>query len=156
MHHKIFIGVDPGTTGGIAIIGSDGRAIGYKMPETKEEVLEMLDTDYLWRPWQKTNSVEITRVLEVVHSSPQQGVATSFKFGRMFGWVEMALARYDPIEVSPQKWQAALNCRSGGDKNIPYAKAKKLFPDAKGLIQQTADAFLIAYYGYLKQGTTFA
>jgi hypothetical protein len=58
--------------------------------------------------------------------------------------------------VAPKKWQARLNCPTRGDKNISKNLAIKVFPfltDAKGkstITHGTADALLIALYGYLQ------
>ena len=85
--------------------------------------------------------------LEEVHSMPKQGVASSFKFGRSFGLLEMAIiasrARYNM--VTPNKWQTHLRCRTGGDKNVSKQRSQQLFPGFHVTIN-TADAILIAEY----------
>ena len=142
----MIIGVDPGKSGGIA--WHDGeRARVAKMPATLSDLwmqIEsiMVDIPPIYRP------SETKAYLEQVHSSPQMGVKSSFTFGNGFGHLEMALtAAWIPfVRVSPQKWQGALGCRTGGDKNVSKARAQELFPNLKPT-HATADALLIMEYG---------
>lgn len=142
----MIIGIDPGASGGIA--WHDGeRARVVKMPATLQDLWELINNirqdSFREGPWAKT-----TAYLEQVHSMPGQGVASSFKFGNGFGHLEMALtaAGIPFVRVSPQKWQGALGCRTGGDKNVSKARAQELFPDLKPT-HATADALLIMEYG---------
>ena len=48
-------------------------------------------------------------------------------------------------EVTPQKWQKALGCRTGGDKNVSKARAQALFP-LQNITHAIADALLLAEY----------
>lgn len=147
---KIFIGVDPGSTGAISVLAIHPIPMipeveVIKMPETPREIQNLLQL--------KTDLQYTFITCEAVHSSPQMGVSTAFKFGRNFGWLEGILSYYACVDyVTPQKWQAALNCRTAGDKHISLARAKELFPDVKGLNLKTADSLLLAYYGYRKYG----
>jgi hypothetical protein len=142
----MIIGIDPGGSGGIA--WHDGeRARVVKMPATLQDLWELIynikQDSFREGPWAKT-----TAYLEQVHSSPQMGVKSAFTFGNGFGHLEMALtAAWIPfVRVSPQKWQGALGCRTGGDKNVSKARAQELFPDLKPT-HATADALLIMEYG---------
>jgi hypothetical protein len=142
----MIIGVDPGGSGGIA--WHDGElARVVKMPATLQDLWELVynikQDSFREGPWAKT-----TAYLEQVHSSPQMGVKSAFTFGNGFGHLEMALtAAWIPfVRVSPQKWQGALGCRTGGDKNVSKARAQELFPDLKPT-HATADALLIMEYG---------
>lgn len=110
-----------------------------KMPETERDVWEWLQgalggSDFAY--------------IERVHSMPKQGVASSFTFGRSYGFLRGCLiASGIPFEeVTPQTWQKALGCLSRGDKNVTKAKAQQLFPSLK-ITHATADALLIAEYG---------
>lgn len=145
---KIYVGIDPGASGGLAAVDGDGTPVAFaKMPETDAETLRFL-TDL--------SGDSIAAVIERVWSSPQMGVASAFKFGVNVGMLKMALAaaRIPYDEVVPSKWQQALGCRvgtsraaggEGGDKNITKRRAAALFPNVK-MTHAIADALLIAEF----------
>jgi len=135
------IGIDVGKNGAIAWI-TDGSPCVEKMPETLQDLWELID---LIGPSRYSSP---KAYIEQVHSSPQMGVKSAFTFGQGFGHLEMALtAAGIPFErVSPQKWQKALGCSTGGDKNVSKRKAQELFPAMK-CTHATSDALLIAEYG---------
>lgn len=132
------LGIDPGLSGGLAIC-RDGIVEAYKMPETERDVFDLMES------WAFDNPVVY---LEAVHSMPGQGVASSFKFGRGYGFLRGVITalHYPLHDVSPQKWQKALGCLSHGDKNRTKAMAQQLFPGLR-ITHATADALLIMEYG---------
>ena len=140
----IYIGVDPGKSGGIAIIDSDG-VIAF--PFSEERLLIELDGI--------AQEYECICYLEHVHAMPKQGVSSTFNFGMNFGFIQGVLKAYEiPYElVTPQKWKKEFSCTS--DKNTSIEVCKRLFPgvnlkatdrckkDHDGI----AEALLIAEYG---------
>jgi hypothetical protein len=86
-------------------------------------------------------------VLEHAQAFPGMGVSGAFNYGRGYGAMAMALQAcgipYDI--VPPAKWQGALSCRSGGEKNITKRRAEQLFP-AQKVTHAIADALLLAEY----------
>ena len=132
-----FIGVDPGLSGSIAVLDEVGNVVRVvKNSGTERDTFEALPGPESARA-----------VIERVHSMPKQGVASSFKFGQSYGFLRGCLiaAGIRFAEVSPQKWQAVMNCRTHGDKNISKARAQQLFPKEK-ITHATADALLLAEY----------
>lgn len=89
--------------------------------------------------------------IESVHSSPQQGVASAFAFGRGLGILEGAAAAASILEKPrPQEWKAAT--KTPKDKNQARARAIQLFPNHAQLFARVkddgrAEAALIALYG---------
>lgn len=142
---KITIGIDPGANGAIAWIDERGKSCVEKMPDTLQDLWELVVSISLNAG---TGGLGVRAYLEAVSSSPQMGVVSSFSFGRGYGNLEMALtAAGIPFErVRPQVWQKAMGCMTKGNKNISKQKAQELFPDKK-VIHATADALLIALYG---------
>lgn len=147
MKYEITIGIDPGANGGIAWIDYNGKACVEKIPETLQDLWELL-CDITSYPKSSIDGRSYKAYIEQVASSPQMGVVSAFSFGRGYGNLEMALtAAGIPFErVRPQVWQKALGCMTKGDKNVSKSKAQELFPDRK-ITHATADALLIAYYG---------
>ena len=139
---KFYLGVDPGTSGAMALVDGDGKLVDViKLKETQHDVWDWLDPHH-----RKLYETQIDfAVLEKVHSMPKQGVASSFKFGASYGFCQGVLvaARIRFELVTPQKWQHAMGCRTGGDKNITKSRAQALFPNKK-ITHAIADALLLA------------
>ena len=125
--------------GGLAILGEGVKPYAVKMPATERDIFETLQMLSKW------NNTEVVAVIEKVHSMPAQGVVSSFTFGHGYGGLRMALiALAIPFrEVTPQLWQKAIGCRTGGNKNVSKAKAQELFPALK-ITHAIADSLLIA------------
>ncbi len=133
------MGIDPGQSGGIAVIGTHRSPIheAWKMPDTEAGVAALL---YAATP------IDFA-MIEAVHSFPGQGVASSFKFGQGYGFLRGMLVAYGiPFEaVSPQRWQKFMSCMTRGDKNVSKRKAQELFTEIR-VTHAIADALLIAEY----------
>lgn len=144
----LFIGIDPGANGGIAMIAPNngeptGNSSAFKMPETEKDTYSLI-CNLTYTEICRLD-VETFALIEKVHSMPKQGVASTFKFGMNYGLLRgILIALQIPFdEVTPQKWQKAMGCLTHGDKNISKAKAQQLFPQLK-ITHATADALLIA------------
>ena len=135
---RLFIGVDPGKGGGIAILDEAGHLLkAERMPETDGDLLTLLRA--------LPGDPAKLAALERVHASPQMGVSSAFTFGCGYGAVRMALLACGiPIfNVTPQAWQKFMNCRTHGDKNVSKRAAQEAFP-AETVTHALADALLIA------------
>lgn len=148
----LVIGIDPGQSGGIAWWSSDGGMDCCKMPETERDVVcrlteicELANDRRMWK---------LKAYIERVHSMPGQGVASSFKFGQSYGFLRGCLNGLDiPFdEVTPQKWQASMGCRTKGDKNVSKSRAQQLWPGLK-ITHAVADALLICEHGRRTEAT---
>lgn len=136
----LFIGVDPGKSGAIAFISRSEEPWAVKNTETLTDLRDAIDDA-------KRDGGEAFAVIETVASSPQMGVKSAFSFGQSFGQLESLLVcsgiSFD--RVRPQKWQQAIGCLTGGDKNVSKRKAQELFPNIK-MTHAIADALLLAEY----------
>lgn len=144
MFEKV-IGIDPGKSGGIAII--EGRQlIGHVglAKLTDREVWELL-----------AENEPALCVLEKVNAGPKMASRAAFTFGHACGSVRMAViaAGLRLETVTPQKWQRALGIKStqaefgsAENKKRNKAMAQELFPGIQ-VTNATADALLIAEYG---------
>lgn len=132
------IGVDPGQSGGIALLDRDGL-FAAKMPATEADL----------KLWFEGNTKAPRFVfIEQVGAMPKQGVSSTFKFGQSFGFLRGLIVGLGiPHEfVRPQVWQKALGCLTKGDKNVSKSAAQRLWPNER-FTHATADASLIAEYG---------
>ncbi len=136
---KLYIGIDPGLSGGVAFVPESGTPWAHKMPETDRDLIDLLRDSI--------NLFEARAVIELVHSSPQMGVKSAFTFGEGFGRLQMVLTALGvPYErVRPAMWQKAMGCLTKGDKNVSKRRAQELFPALK-VTHAIADALLIGEY----------
>lgn len=151
---RAFLGIDPGKTGGLALLSERGRVIACrKMPEEPADLARML------RGWwgEGLKLSPDVAVLERVNAGvwgkagakqgQSMGVVSAFTFGRGFGRLEGILETLElPYTlVMPVTWQTALDCRTGGNKAISKAKAQELFPYVP-VTHAVGDALLLAEY----------
>jgi hypothetical protein len=151
---KLIIGIDPGKSGGIAILDFDGEVKDViKMPEGVEFI----------KIFRKCNG-EIFRVfLERQSAFPKQGVVSMFRLGEHFGFLKGVLMSLNISceEVSSQRWKRFWGLLLKGDrkrrKELAVEKARKLFPYVEEKFQVNlrkvdgiAEALLIAEFGRLR------
>lgn len=135
---SVVIGIDPGKSGAISLVGL-AEADVYKLDNTERDIYEKLV--------EFAAKAEFA-CIEKVNAMPKQGVSSTFKFGQSYGFLRgILVASGIPFEyVTPAKWQRAMSCLSGGDKNVTKGRAQELFPNLK-ITHAIADALLIAEYG---------
>ena len=154
-----YIGIDPGITGAVAVIGPGDGACVYDTPVIGIKKGKKNSTDYL--------PVEMSHLLkdltfanknthifiEKVHSMPGQGVASMFNFGKGYGiWIGIISAIGLRVSyVTPQAWKKKL-MKGMADKDAARLRAQELFPWLVSELSRKkdvgrADALLIAEYG---------
>jgi len=137
------IGVDPGKTGGAAHI-IDGDLAGVQPFDGDIMQCRLIAASAASNP---------TFFIERVTASPQMGVVGAFTFGRWAEAVETTaiLSGCKVHFARPVVWQNSIGVFAAGDKARLYAHAKALYPHQhkrKMFNRDTADAVLIAYYGW--------
>ena len=99
------IAIDPGASGGIAIIGPNmEKPVVVKMPDTPKDIYDVLSS-------LATLHSSVRAVVEKVGMHRQgNNASASCKFARHCGHIEMALLALGiPFEeVTPQKWMKSL------------------------------------------------
>lgn len=113
----IYIGVDPGKDGAMAVIRENGNADVVTFDEER------------YRDLLHDVGGNAKCCLERVGAMPGQGVTSMFKFGENFGFIQGLLTAYSiPYElVTPGKWKKEFQVT--GDKNSSIAVCKRLFPN---------------------------
>ena len=165
----VYVGIDPGKSGGIGAIYPDGCAEAWYTP-----IIQTRKTS----PRKKTASgkkyVKVTRVfdepgmfkllgrfrklkregwtirvgIERVGAAPRDGRSSAFNFGMGWGLWRMALTAsgFKYTFVEPGKWRPAL-VGKGADKKESLYFARKLWPDVDMPLMKDeakAEALLIA------------
>lgn len=140
MKQRAWIGIDPGASGAIAVIHESGNVNWIKNDSTEHELADWLRDI--------AENFDCIAIIEHVSAMPKQGVSSTFKFGRSFGFLIGLLTalrvRYEAYR--PQVWQKHLRCLTKGDKNVSKAAAQRLWPSTK-ITHANADALLIAEFG---------
>ena len=148
----IFIGIDPGKSGGWAAIQEDGSYYSSGLcPDSVQGMANDL--------WQQAISLgSCVAILELVHAMPGQGVTSMFTFGTNFGqWQGILAANGMSFQlVTPQRWmKEVLDSHKKGEK-IHLAFARRHWPDAplgRKKDEGIAAALCIAEYGRRNYGS---
>ena len=144
---KKCIGIDPGKSGGIAVI-TDKTIEIHNCPRTVNSMAHLIGMCL--------NDVAAYRTkvfLEKVWAFPTDGRAGSFTFGENYGQWQGILASHEiePVLVTPKMWQSHFEIKKGLKKEIRKRILKQMAiercPNTKKITLKTADALLIAIYG---------
>ena len=149
-HPLIFIGIDPGKNGGVAVINEvpdHEGTISFRCPK---KPVEMAYTLMATIP----NHVSYEDVfvnIEHVHAMPNNGVVSMFSFGQNLGQWEGILGAFElnVKYITPRAWMDHYDCQPRMDKKERkrYLRniAETLFPNIK-MTFNISDALLIANY----------
>lgn len=115
----IYIGIDPGKSGSMAILWENGNV----------EVIPFDPIAYIHALHKVTNTAASRCCLEHVSAMPKQGVTSTFNFGVNFGWLQGILDTFGVSYelVRPAKWKKEFSVTA--DKNSSIAVCKRLFPN---------------------------
>lgn len=150
LRSKIFVGIDPGKNGGVAIINEVEGHEGYSSFRCPKDVKDMAIALMSKIP----EDVPLSDVLvhiEHVHAMPGNGVVSMFSFGQNLGQWEGILGSFelDVKYTSPRTWMNHYDCKPNMDKKERkrYLRgiAERLFPNVK-MTFNISDALLIANY----------
>lgn len=161
--YSVYVGIDPGESGGIAIL-SDAGACLAAVPMSKS-------IPGVWEFIRDIPANSTTKVMiESVHAYPGQGAVSTWKFGMHYGMLIGMLTahfsnfRLESCKVSPQKWQGSylglpkrqshLTAYQNKKrlKDALISRARKYYPEfvpstQKG-VMAVSDALLIARYAW--------
>ncbi len=150
--HSLILGVDPGINGGLAVLSLENELISVIKvplwtPKSKNEI-ETMALNLFFARW----ALDIGMMaLEDVHSYPEEGVSSVFRFGEAKGiLIGLAAAYLIPIvKIAPAVWKSDLGLSS--DKSRSLNAAKRLWPNFAHEFKfkkdaDKAEAALIAYF----------
>ena len=169
----LFLGIDPGITGAIALIQEDdnfGDEVTFwdapiTSVEGKTKLHNMLDPHAAAKILlANISSRDAYVVIEAVNAMPgvrsdgarvQMGSASAFNFGKGFGmWIGIPAAlKYRYELVTPQVWKKKLCPEAKGtNKDAARIRARQMFPQAAESLNRKrdhgrADALLLAEFG---------
>lgn len=148
------LAIDPGLTGGWALLTDHGAYVGADdLPIIRDNATAWVDGPELVAQINACLSerVHIRAVIERVHSMPAQGISSAFTFGVGFGSV-LACLQLLPASiefVSPAVWKRGLGLSK--DKSASLDRARLLYPQANLKRKKDdgrAEALLIAHWAW--------
>lgn len=115
----IYVGIDPGKKGAIAVIMEDGKV------EVSPLAGILLGTILM-----ALGKEQCRCCLEKVHAMPKQGVSSTFTFGAQYGWIKGQLDAYGVSyqEIPPERWKKEFGLNTDKQKSIEVCR--QLFPSA--------------------------
>lgn len=153
---SLYLGIDPGNKGAIAVLTDKGELVEvWDMPTLEIKVGKATKTrispELLAQELRNFDDV-CHAFMEGVSSSPQMGVTSAFAFGEGFGIVKGVLAALSiPVTlVPPAKWKRDMGLNQSKDGSRAKAIAK--WPRHAGEFKRVkdadrAEAALIGYWG---------
>lgn len=158
------VGIDPGNSGGIAVLDENGIRALHSMPVLTEKVGKKI----VHRPDPGSIAVildELRHALVFIENVPKWCGGAQFQkknipgstMATLYGNFMLCVGichglHVEPILLSPQRWQRVVECQNvdrldrGAWKRRLKERAAELFPTAK-ITLANADALLIAYAG---------
>lgn len=114
---RVFVGIDPGKSGALAVLSESGEC--NVVPFDESVYIAVLKT---------VASPSTVCCLEKVGAMPGQGVVSMFNFGHNFGFIEGLLQAFNISyqRVPPQTWKKEFSVTS--DKSTSIEVCRKLFP----------------------------
>lgn len=156
-----YIGIDPGISGAIAVIGAAGAVEFFDTPilqiKSGKSLKNIIDANAAALLLQSIHPsyVIIEKVWAMTKGAggASMGSTSAFNFGMGFGiWLGIIAALQIPHEqVAPVTWKRRLMLDMGQEKDASRLRAMQLFPQASGSLNLKkhhgrADALLLAEY----------
>jgi hypothetical protein len=145
--HFKYIGIDPGVSGGIAVINEKNEIQAYKCPRSSDDMALLFQMCIGSTPTDK-----IRLVMERVWARPTNAVRAAFSYGVNYGQWLGVTASHEVVmnTVLPLEWMRWVGCPKALKKIIRKRwlkeKASELYPSIKRVTLATADAILITHY----------
>jgi len=141
------IGIDPGKSGAVAI-WNNGLDKVIKCPSTPKKMADIIK-------YQDCNVSKVFVYIEKVWAFPTDARSSAFKFGANYGtWLGILGAlNIEPKLVAPISWQKHFNNKLPKEKPLRKNALHKIAMSytEKKIYKYSADAVLIAVYGFIKQ-----
>jgi len=149
--NKIYIGIDPGVTGAIAILHDDDSGFLEKLPTrrvpNKSRREKRIDGREFYKLIPKIRSTVVLEKTQPMRDSAMTAFSMGQSRGILYGILDACMM---PVfDVTPQQWKKHFGLIGKG-KDASIAKAVELYPRWKeriGRNHNLAEALLLARYG---------
>ncbi len=159
MSPNLYMGIDPGLSGAIAVFDPETQFVeNFDMPTFKIKGKSQIDLYGLARILDSFHLRIKLAVVEEVGARPGQGVSSMFKFGFNAGAAQMAVAAsFIPMRTPhPAQWKHAMGLPRGATKEDSRKLAARILPRhshlwARAKDDGRAEATLLAIFGSKEQ-----
>ena len=145
--HFKYIGIDPGASGGIAVIDEKGIMMAYKCPKSSDEMSLLFQMCM-----GSTSAANIKLLMESVWARPTNAVRAAFSYGVNYGqWLGIVATHEVEMNTAiPVEWIKWVGCPKALKRDVRKRwlkeKAGELYPNVNKLTLATSDAILITHY----------
>ena len=142
-----YIGIDPGVSGGIAVIDEKGIMMAYKCPKSSDEMSLLFQMCM-----GSTPAANIKLLMERVWARPTNAVRAAFSYGVNYGqWLGIVATHEVEMNTAiPVEWIKWVGCPKALKRDVRKRwlkeKAGELFPNVNKLTLATSDAILITHF----------
>jgi hypothetical protein len=148
---RTFIGLDPGVSGGLAVVLDTGEVF-LRATSSLPTNIDLLDWMLQWRNMAPCGAIE---QLVAYRAGTDHPSSRMIQYGRSYGRLEVAAAAAGVglEEVAPARWQRHFSLERARDEARPEFKrrmrerAGEVYPHLKGRVTlDNCDALLLAVY----------
>ena len=142
-----YIGIDPGASGGIAVIDEKGIMMAYKCPKSSDEMSLLFQMCM-----GSTPAANIKLLMERVWARPTNAVRAAFSYGVNYGqWLGIVATHEVQMNTAiPVEWIKWVGCPKALKRDVRKRwlkeKAGELYPNVNKLTLATSDAILITHF----------
>ena len=142
-----YIGIDPGASGGIAVIDEKGIMKAYKCPKSSDEMSLLFQMCM-----GSTSAANIKLLMERVWARPTNAVRAAFSYGVNYGqWLGIVATHEVEMNTAiPVEWIKWVGCPKALKRDVRKRwlkeKAGELYPNVNKLTLATSDAILITHF----------
>ena len=142
-----YIGIDPGVSGGIAVIDEKGIMMAYKCPKSSDEMSLLFQMCM-----GSTPAANIKLLMERVWARPTNAVRAAFSYGVNYGqWLGIVATHEVEMNTAiPVEWIKWVGCPKALKRDVRKRwlkeKAGELYPNVNKLTLATSDAILITHF----------
>ncbi len=150
----MILGVDPGQTGGLALLDRAGVIRCVEAMPVLRNAVPTVDVRAVGAVLRHAEGCEVFAYVERAQSMPRQGVSSAFNYGVIFGSILTALADlgvgYELVQAA--KWKRDLGLTS--DKRQSLDRVRQMYPrlPLKAKDDGLAEAILIARWAMREAG----
>ena len=145
--HFKYIGIDPGISGGLAVIDLRGHMKAYKCPSSSDDMAVLFQMCI-----GRTAPSKVKLLMERVWARPTNAVRAAFSYGTNYGqWLGIAASHEIKMNTAiPVEWIRWVGCPKSLKKDVRKRwlkeRARELYPKINKLTLATSDAILITHY----------